>query len=251
MKKLNVYINNQKYIVAQNRANFIIGGFNDQYGTAADDEYANDYISNLSYMTLAQNNDNIVISFPACQDEELLERIRNNKTKVRVQLLLHIISAIYTKDPKNDTPRNNGKYFHYLELPYGHYWENYASRGSHHGESRDEYKPTNPEKFIRYRSHDPSYYGTTWLDLTAEQLSNGQAVLTNIYSINAGKLYQYNSAIRRELDISQQRVAQRFSVEMYCPAIHRPNKDPFYYEREENIKYIADNCIAIPYGDLD
>ncbi len=218
-----------------------------EHGDESDDVYANNYIDNLGYMNLSLSGDTLTVSFSPCENTELLDRVRDGKTKVRIQILMHIISAIHSKRNNDDNPRGR-KYFKYLELPYGYYWNNYAS--TQHGQTREEFMPTEPEKFIRYRSHDPNFYGTTWLDLTADQLSNGEAVLTNLYRLNAGWMYVYDSAIRHSIEYYSSTTYQRFSVEMYCPAIYRSGKDPFYYERHDGIRYIADDYVEISHSDF-
>jgi len=188
------------------------------HGTEADDVYANNYISNLAYMTITSTgSNNISVSFSPCIDENLLKRVEKGKTKVRIQILNHHTSA---------HSEHNIEYGHRaVRLEPEHYWtnsEDYEDGASH---------------WTRLHATELNYEGSCWKDLTAEQLRQGSAVLSN------GAYYRHNTVHLGAVDKDYLMPKEHLAVQMYCPALYRSHKDQFYYEREDEIYYISDNYI--------
>lgn len=149
------------------------------------DDAVNDAIVSLSFLRIEDDGyGNLEIEFTPITDTEILNAVTNKKSYVRVQLMEHQVS---------------------------------------HG-GRLNYNPilVNGKRFSRLRSHERSYYGKTWKNLTTQELTNGYCQLQDY------QVFPRTNNLKGVDGIKYRRVA----VEMFCPAIKRKGLDPFYYERE-------------------
>lgn len=195
-----------------------MGKTNSEHGGESDDVYANNYIESLGYMSISFDDDDLEVSFTPCTDNELLKRVSEGKTRVRLQLLVHKVSACAKYDAKS--------HWHCLALEPGFYWTN--SDGFKKGSSR--WARTNGRGDENADTH---------IDLTSEQLRAGSARFIDARCHAHGRININYGSVSYDF--------RYLSVEMFCPALYRSRKDIYYYEREEEYRYIADNCVSAEY----
>ena len=188
-------------------------------GTEEDDAYANDYIHMLDSMDIGLEGDDLLVSFTMCDDEELLKRVDAGSTRVRIQLLVHKTSACARTKRPNTT-------WHCLKINPGFYWNN---RGVGMGQK---------STWARTHGRDDGYSAEEapcYIDLTREELERGWCTIPNAV-VHAHGNNNCNGPGW---------LGDALSVEMFCPALYRHNKDIYYYERVNKIYAISDSYVSI------
>ncbi len=186
------------------------------------DYLANNFINNAT-MSIAQNGSDLNVTFTPCTNQELLDAVDHGDTKVRIQLLVHKVSA-------------TSRTWNPLVLENGFYWENSTLT---HGANR----------WARVASCGTNAKGHAWLDLTSEQLKAGSATLTNFDGegiSKSGETWIHTKSHMNLLNaIPEDELIRHVSCMMYCPALYRSHKDMWYYDREDEIRCISSNYLSL------
>lgn len=215
-KKYVLRLGNDTYTTLNlNGATFTVVSNHMDHGSEADDVFANNYISGLSAITCSLSGSDLVVNFNPCIDNELLTRVSEGKTRVRLQLLVHKVS--------NCSSHRRQSHWHCLRLPFGYYWENDERiEGSNWARTKGRYGNQTDANTI------------TYFDLTTAQLQAGTVTFPNATCHAHGSVNITGAPLK----------ITHLAVEAFCPALYRSNKDIYYYERETT-KKLSSNCVEI------
>lgn len=189
------------------------------------DKKAVEIVNSISNLQVSWSGDNLNVTFDPITDTELLNYVSNDLTKVRLQLLYHKPSGGNAqREKKHLCVTKNVILYDNTQFPFP---------------SEDTFVPKLQHEFARIQSHNPSFYGISWLNLNRTQLQNGSATLNSVKGDDDLGVATYtlsgNQASMGEFDGQTRRYnLQRLAVEMYVPALGKGTTDTFQYERDGN-----------------